>query len=119
MKNYDVKNLENAYFKILKEDLGLGTQSIQAHGLGSGMQGIVKVTDGGHALPDSGRNPLDDEEGNHMAESQVKGIIEDAIQVLADLKDSGKVEDWVLTKLATVEDRINSVRKYLDYNKDK
>ncbi len=117
MNHSDVKNLENAYFKILKEDLGLGPQAIQATGLGSGMQGVVNISDGGHALPDSGKNPLDDEE-NDMAESQVKGIIEDAMEVLADLQNSGKVEDWVLSKLATVEDRISSVRKYLDY-KDK
>ena len=119
MNQSDVKNLENAYRKVLKEDLGLGGQAIQATGLGSGMQGVVTVSDGSHSLPFSDKTPLDNEDGNDMAVSQVKGVIDDAMQILKDLHNSDEIEDWVLSKIATVEDRINSVRKYLEYNKDK
>jgi hypothetical protein len=114
MNSSDEKNLAQAYLKIVKEDLGLGPNAISNNGMNS-TQGAITIATGGNQLPD-GSNPVDNET-TEMAEAQVKSAIEDANQILNDLNNSGKVEAWVLTKLATVADRLQSVRKYLDHNR--
>ena len=115
MRSFDVINIENAYSQILREDLGLGPNAIQTGSEGAGGQGAMVLSMGGHGIPDAGKNPLDGE-NKRMAQEEVINTIEDAINVLQDLENSNKVEAWVLTKLATVADRIQSVKSYLNNN---
>jgi len=115
----DSLNISEIYRKIvIKEDLGLGPNAVGGTGTygGDRGQGAIEIAKGGNMLPDNSSNPSDKHEDKKMAMSEVQQTIDDAMMVLKDLKNSNKVEAWVLTKLATVADRIQSVKNYLDYN---
>lgn len=121
MKKTDVLKLQNAYNQLIKEDLGLGPQAISPLGGSSGGQGVV-LSLGGLENPNAGARVIGhpkEDGGKEMAEGEMKSIIEDAQRILQDLQSNGDIEDWVLAKIVTVSDRLNSVRKFLDQDNDK
>lgn len=102
MKYSDLKNLGNAYLTIIKEDVGLGPS------IGSDQGAIVM----GVGMPDNGAH-------NHIqhnvdqAGEETSSAIKEAKEILQELQSVKDLEPWVLSKLATVADRLHSIHEYL------
>jgi len=102
MKYSDLKNLGNAYLTVLNEDLGLG-------GSADAGQGAIVM---GIGMPDNG--PHNNTTPNvAQAGEEVESAIREAKQILQDLQNVKELEPWVLSKLATVADRLHSIHDFL------
>lgn len=109
MKLSDVENLSNAYNQILKEDVGLGGSSMDAG------QGAISM---GVGMPDNGAHN-DKSIRVKAISTELSSSLEQAVGILVDLKSNKDVPPWILPKLATVEDLLQSVHKHISIQDSK
>lgn len=101
MVQSDIKNIENAYRSILKEDIGAGADA----GQGAIVMGLN--------MPESDNNNGSyEDEVKDMAKSQLLNIMKEIKNILNEL-NSKKLEPWMADKISTVSDRISSVDEWL------
>jgi hypothetical protein len=101
VKPSDIENISNAY-KIITEDLGLGPMANDQSSVSFGVN-----------MPDSNATKDYGSEAVEMASSEVKSVIKNALNVLAELQKSSDVEPWVAAKVTLATDYIQTVADWL------
>jgi hypothetical protein len=127
----DLLNLNNAYLKVLNEDVGLGPQADSQQGLSPTIQTIIKSRQcscakcngeencedcGGACGCDNNAMPSNDrKEEIDMAKSELYNTINHAVSLYKKLDSVNKLEAWVSAKITKAADYLNSIKHYLDH----
>lgn len=128
----DLFNINNAYLKVLNEDVGLGPQADTQQGLSPTIQTIIKskkcacakcngqenCEDCGGACGCDGSETMlknDRKEEIDMAKSELYNTINHAVSLYKKLDSVNKLEAWVSAKITKAADYLNSIKHYLDH----
>ncbi len=56
---------------------------------------------------------VDDEEGDYMAEQNIRTVVEQSVRVLKLLKEEEHLDDWLEDKISKLTEDMDDVYKYL------
>jgi hypothetical protein len=127
MYKNDIKNLNEAFARIIEDTANLGPEGESQQGLSNVVQKVIKTPDedcegvkkgnseecegcGGTCGCESGNN-----EDSEMAKNELYNTVHHAVSIYNKLKNLPKLEPWVQSKITKAADYLNSVKHYLDH----